>query len=95
MAKRKTTDSRRRRRRGEQCEVPADAHEIRNHPLELRRLRSMSKRTSMGRTRNTLEGCPELSVETGGTVSLVCKAEPVDPKGLPAEIASGGLYGSR
>jgi len=49
----------------------------------------------MGLTRDTLEGSPELSVETGGAVSLVCKAEPIDSKGLPAEIAIGGLFGWR
>jgi len=47
----------------------------------------------MGLIRDTLVGSPELSVETGGTVRLVCKAEPIDSKGLPAEIALGGRSG--
>jgi hypothetical protein len=42
-----------------------------------------------------LKGSPELSVETGGTVSLVRMAEPIDSKGLPAEIAIGGHLGRR
>lgn len=46
----------------------------------------------MGLTRDTLEGSPEMSVETRGTVSLVRKAEP-DSQTLPAEIANGwGLW---
>ena len=49
----------------------------------------------MGLARDTLEGSPELSVEAGGAVRLVCKAEPVDSKGLPAEVAVGGLSGWR
>ena len=50
---------------------------------------------SKGLTRDTLKGSPELSVDTGGTVRLVCKAEPIECKGFPAEIASGGLFGWR
>ena len=49
----------------------------------------------MGLIRDTLVESPELSVETGGTVRLVCKAEPIDSKGLPAEIALGWLFGGR
>ena len=48
----------------------------------------------MGLTRDTLEGSPEMSVETRGTVSLVRKAEP-DSQALPAEIAMGGVFGWR
>ena len=54
----------------------------------------MSKRKSMGLTQDNLKGSPELSVETGGTVSLVYKAEP-DCQALPAEIAIGGLFCGR
>ena len=48
----------------------------------------------MGLTRDTLEGSPEMSVETRGTVTLVRKAEP-DSQALPAEIAMGGVFGWR
>jgi len=48
----------------------------------------------MGLTRDTMKGSPELSVVTGGTVSLVRMAEP-DSQALPAGIAIGGLFGWR
>ena len=48
----------------------------------------------MGLTRDPLEGSPELSVETGGTVRLVRKAEP-HSQALPAGTAMGGLFGWR
>src|SRR6266571_1067262 len=58
------------------------------------RLPLLVRRKSMGFTRDTLKGSPEVRVETRGTIRLVVEAEP-DSQALPAEIAIRGLFGWR